>query len=137
MGTRRAAHSIKKSRMRRPSIDRLLRRLHMSLSLDLRHRDYPVAPDEHYWATLGHCYVATETIYHLWGKKAGYVPYVLKHANGTHWWLVHEESGDIVDPTKPQLDGERFPYNEGHRASFLTSKPSRRARELMRRMLRA
>jgi hypothetical protein len=113
---------------------KLLKRLHGSLSLDLRHRDYPVAKDEFYWATLGHCYVATEAMYHLWAKQAGYVPYVLIHEYGTHWWLVNTETGTVLDPTEPQLDGEAFPYDKGRRATFLTVKPSRRTRELMRRM---
>jgi hypothetical protein len=131
---RRAASNRPTSRPSRLGVGRLLKRLHGSLSLDLRHRDYPVSDDEFYWATLGHCYIATEAMYHLWGKEAGYVPYVLKHLNGTHWWLVHRETGQVLDPTKPQLNGHPFPYEKGRRASFLTTKPSRRARELMRRM---
>lgn len=112
----------------------LLRRLHGSLSLDLRHRDYPVEDDEMYGATLGHCYIATEALYHLWAKDAGYVPHVLRHDNGTHWWLVHSDTGEVIDPTEPQLDGDPFPYELGHKQQLLTTTPSRRSRELMRRM---
>jgi hypothetical protein len=114
----------------------LIHRLHGSLSHDLRHPAYPVDPSELYWATLGHCYIATEAIYHLWAKEAGYVPFVLKHQNGSHWWLVHGETGQVLDPTEPQLDGGPFPYDEGHKQAFLTVAPSRRAQELIRRMLR-
>lgn len=121
---------------RRTSLNLLLARLHGALSLDLRHRNYPPQSNDFYWATLGHCYIAVEAVYHLWAKEAGYVPYVLKHDRGTHWWLVHQQSGKVIDPTEPQLGGEGFPYDEGRRATFLTRKPSRRAQELIRRMQR-
>jgi hypothetical protein len=139
MGRRREGTAKRKPVVRRPALDRLLRRLHGSLSLDLLHRDYLGSDDKaYYWATLGHCYVAAEAMYHLWGKRAGYVPYVTKHSNGTtHWWLVNQETGDVLDPTEPQLGGKPFSYHKGRRASFLTARPSRRARELMRRMSRA
>jgi hypothetical protein len=82
--------------------------------------------------------VAVEAAYHLFARDEGYVPYVFKHPNGTtHWWLVQQDSGKVLDPTEPQLDGRPFPYRRGRRATFLTQKPSRRAVELMRRVAAA
>lgn len=118
----------------RPDEAALLRRIQGGLSLDLRHPDYPVQEHELEGACLGHCYVATEAAYHLYGKSAGFVPCVLRHAYGTHWWLVHEETGRVLDPTEPQLGGRPFEYTAGHRANFLTKRPSRRAAELIRRV---
>jgi hypothetical protein len=136
MGGRRKSEASNGEPKRRPSVSRLVKKLQRCLSLDLRHPDYPVTDDELFGATYGHCYIATEAVYHLWGRKAGYVPYVLKHKYGTHWRLVNEATGEIIDPTLPQLGGEAFAYHLGHRQAFLTSKPSARARELMRRMSR-
>ena len=114
---------------------RLLRRIRGALSLDLRHKSYPILEDDWYFACLEHCYVATEAAYHLFARAEGYVPYVLRHPDGsTHWWLVQKATGKILDPTEPQLGGKPFPYKRGRRAVFLTPQPSRRAVELLRRV---
>jgi hypothetical protein len=76
----------------------------------------------------------TFPLYHLFGLDLGFKPYVLKHPSGTtHWWLQHPETGEIMDPTAPQLE-RRFDYSRGRRAPLRTAQPSRRARELMRRI---
>lgn len=114
---------------------RLLKRIQGALSLDLLHPTYK--PTEKDWqdACKNQCYVATEAAYHLFGKKAGFVPFVYPHGDGTtHWWLVHQETGAILDPSGPQLKGKTSLYKSGRRATFLTKKPSRRAAELMRRV---
>ena len=113
----------------------LLERIQGALSLDLLHRDYAPEPERYTSACIGHCYVATEAMFYLFGKDAGFVPYVLNHGNGTHWWFVNEQSGEILDPTEPQLEGDRFPYHKGRHQFFLTSSPSKRCRELMRRVM--
>ena len=113
----------------------LLKRIQGALSLELLHPAYK--PTEKDWqdACKNHCYVATEAAYHLFGKKAGFVPYVYPHGDGTtHWWLVHQETGAVLDPSGPQLKGKTSLYKGGRRATFLTRKPSRRAVELMRRV---
>jgi len=119
---------------------RTIRRIQAALSIDLLHPTYrPLEEDEEswYWACLGHCYVAAEAAYHLFGKKAGFEPWMIKHPNGTtHWWLRHRTRGTVVDPTAPQLGGKRFDYEMGRRAAFLTTRPSKRAMELMRRVKR-
>ena len=79
----------------RPAGAKLITRIQNALSLDLLHASYP--PDERSYeeATRGHCYVATEAAYHLFGREAGFVPYVFNygHRRGTHWWLKTRARG--------------------------------------------
>jgi len=86
--------------------------------------------------TLGHCYVATEAYYHLWGKDDGFFPVRAKDDEGiTHWWLENEE-GEIIDVTYLQyaVRGMTPPYDKGKRGGFLTKEPSERAKILMKRI---
>ena len=133
--TSRGARSSSK-RGSRVTSRRILDRIQDSLSLNLLHRDYAFGQEQLFNATLGHCYVATEAAFYLFGRDGGYVPYVYNHGKGrdTHWWLKNEETGDVIDPTEPQLGGGPFDYDAGHRQSFMTSTPSKRARELIRRV---
>lgn len=100
----------------------------------------------------GNCYVVCEALYHLLGgKDAGYVPYRLRHEGDTHWYLVKTvyatapaglplrgvwevEKRVIIDPTKSQF---KIPpdYSKGVGCGFLTKGPSKRARELMERLV--
>lgn len=96
----------------------------------------------------GHCYVAAEAVYHALGGRAnGYRSYVLGHAQWpsalkageTHWFIRHEPSGRIVDPTADQFTGRErtalpIMYELARSCGFLTKGPSKRAREVMRRM---
>lgn len=95
----------------------------------------------------GNCYVTCEALYHLLGgKKAGYIPHRVKHEGDTHWYLILRqptlflgnrvvESLDlIIDPTASQFK-TRPDYSKGVGAGFLTKKPSRRARAMMKRMV--
>lgn len=81
--------------------------------------------------STGHCYAASEALYHLWGKQAGAKPVRMPVGGDTHWWLVHPELG-VLDPT-----AEQFPfsvaYEQGKGGGFLTREPSKRARILMAR----
>ena len=52
----------------------------------------------------------------------------------THWWLANEE-GEILDPTLQQIE-KGFRYSEGKPRAFLTKRPSKRAKELIRRIER-
>lgn len=82
---------------------------------------------------VGHCYVASEAVYHLLGgKRAGFTPCRARIGSDTHWWLVHE-SGVIIDPTADQFDFS-VPYHVGVRAGFLTIKPSRRCMAVLARL---
>ena len=85
--------------------------------------------------TQGHCYAATEAAYHFFAKAAGFVPYVAKNEDGsTHWWLDHPETGQIIEPTFPQLREDAFIYKKGKRKGFQNPTPSKRARIIMLRM---
>lgn len=79
----------------------------------------------------GHCYVASECFYYLYGREHGYKPYCYKYPNGdTHWWL--EKDGVVLDITEEQLD-KHFDYSKGH-YQFFVHYPSKRCKELARRI---
>ncbi len=81
----------------------------------------------------GHCYVATEALYHLLGgRESGYTPVRLRMPDGVvHWWL-RGPNGEVIDPTHDQYAD--VPYDQGRPGGFLTRGPSKRAVELMRRV---
>lgn len=74
----------------------------------------------------GHCYVATEGFYYLYGKKHSWKP---MFANG-HWWL--EKDGEVLDITASQFP-EGFDYSAGKKQFFMRY-PSKRCLELVRRV---
>ncbi len=106
------------------------------LTLDLLKPEWrEKAKDQH--STFGHCYVASEALYHFCGaEKSGLSPRWGKDENGTHWWLYSASEDRIIDPTKQQYYsvGKLPPYHDSHNASFLTKKPSKRAVEVMKRV---
>jgi hypothetical protein len=64
----------------------------------------------------GHCYVATEALYHLLGgKEEGWSGYVYgfedefdwEPGENTHWWLQNED-GRIIDATADQFEGVQW-----------------------------
>ena len=47
----------------------------------------------------GHCYVASEVLYHVMGgEHSGYDVYQMNHEGSSHWFLMNE-SGRVLDPT--------------------------------------
>lgn len=89
----------------------------------------------------GNCYVTCEALYHLMGgKKAGWTPMFTYHEGQPHWFLQHRKdtiwgvSSTIVDPTARQFR-TKPDYYKAVGKGFLTKKPSKRARVLMRHML--
>lgn len=84
---------------------------------------------------FGHCYVASEALYHLLGgTESGWTPMSFQMDDGVvHWWLVHPEHG-ILDPTVGQFLYDFEYYIQGRGRGFLTKNPSRRAQEVMRRV---
>lgn len=88
----------------------------------------------------GNCYVTAEALYHLLGgKDAGWKPMTLRHEGEVHWYLVNVRIENamgyfILDPTASQFLA-RPPYHLGRGRGFLTAEPSRRAREMMGRMV--
>ena len=90
--------------------------------------------------TAGHCYVASEALYHLLGgKKSGLTPCVSSGMiTTTHWWLKDKE-GNIIDITAEQftskgIDIKKKIYPYGRGTGFLTKQPSKRAQEVIRRV---
>ena len=87
--------------------------------------------------THGHCYAATEALFYLLKETgiSGYRPKRARDYNGVvHWWL--ENKVNILDPTEDQyrLVGDIPPYSTGIFGGFLTSTPSKRAKEIIRRV---
>lgn len=95
-----------------------------------------IKPGDH--KTKGHCYVATEALYHLWGKRAGYKPHVVRlDKDTTHWFLQHPTTGRVIDPTVEQVPRKNFSYWWGRRNGFLTGdKPSKRCKIVLERIKR-
>lgn len=84
----------------------------------------------------GHCYVASQALWHLLGgKRSGYTPQVgPAPGGGTHWWLRQDRTGRVLDPTASQFP--RYDYNQGTGKGFQTQKPSKRAAVLIDRVQR-
>lgn len=87
----------------------------------------------------GHCYVATEVLYHIYGKNNGYKPKVFSNKllekneekQFTHWFLENKENGHIIDPTAEQFETEiiNFCYKNAKFKGFLTGdNPSNRSK---------
>ena len=86
--------------------------------------------------STGHCYAASEALFHLLGgKPAGWTPVVVRHEGGPHWFLQHDD-GTILDATVDQFTSLP-PYAQGVRKGFLTRMPSKRAQILMESSCRA
>lgn len=66
----------------------------------------------------GHCYVASQALYSLLGaKKAGYSPLCMQHEGGSHWAILREKDGAILDPTVAQF--KAIPdYSKGVRKGY-------------------
>jgi hypothetical protein len=88
----------------------------------------------------GCCYIASEALYHLWGKANGYtamrLPYGLGRGNGMltggmHWFLEQRASGLQVDITADQFRGVPLDYKSATPTGFLTKKPSKRAQRII------
>jgi len=96
---------------------------------DLRRPEYRGNPNFY----AGHCYVASEAIYHL-AKNEGIKlkPMFVYHEHTPHWYLC--DSGEILDPTKEQFSTP-VDYSSAKGKGFLTKKPSKRAATLIKRAL--
>ena len=102
------------------NVNELIKKIQSNLSDDLLHSSYRKQYAGQ--GVHGHCYVATETLYYLYGKENGYNPrYFRCQDGGTHWWL--EKDGEVLDPTAEQV-AEDFIY-EG-KSQFFMCYPSKR-----------
>ena len=108
----------------------LVKRVQACLSDDFRKSKYrgnsnPLA---------GHCYVASEALYHLLGgKDSGWKPMVMRIGGETHWFLL-SRSGDLLDATASQFK-ELPAYSQATGCGFLTKKPSKRAQKLISKVI--
>lgn len=73
----------------------------------------------------GHCYVASESYFHLNGGYSEFDVYRIKHEGDIHWFLKNNK-GEIIDLTDEQFDTE-VPYEKATKTGFLTKEPSKRA----------
>ena len=112
------------------SIETLGQAIQSSLSDDLRAPKYrgnrsPLS---------GHCYVASEALWHLLGgSDSGFKPMVVHFQNDTHWFLRQISTNRDVDLTADQWE-EPVPYQLAKGCGFLTKTPSRRAQVLLLRV---
>lgn len=100
----------------------------------LKHRPANATPS---W---GNCYVATEALYHLWGKANGYTPMCLpyrlnREMVGRHWFLEQRASGLQVDITADQFQGRQPDYPAAKPKGFMTKAPSKRAQIIIEAVL--
>jgi hypothetical protein len=83
----------------------------------------------------GHCYVASEALFHLsGGKAAGWNVYRIRHEGTVHWFL-RDPRGDVVDLTAGQFR-QPVPYAQATHTGFLTLLPSKRAQIVIGRVTR-
>ena len=86
----------------------------------------------------GNCYVTCEALYHLLGgKKAGWKPMFMYHEGSSHWFLrynVYPNFRKIIDPTVKQFK-TKPDYSKAKGKGFLTKKPSKRAKALMKKLV--
>jgi hypothetical protein len=101
------------------------------LTDDLRKPRYQGDPNP----VRGHCYVASEVLYHLLGGKAhGWKPMQIKHEDEPHWFLVNVITGQVLDATSDQFESP-VPYGQATGRGFLTVQPSRRAKKVLDTLL--
>jgi hypothetical protein len=105
-----------------PSVSDLAQTVVNNLSDDLRLPKYRGKSK-----LAGHCYVASEALWHLLGKE--WVPQCVRHEGDTHWYLRHK-NGEVLDVTAGQFTSP-VPYHLGRGKGFLTKKPSKRAASLL------
>ena len=103
------------------------------LTPDLLKKEYRNKGNRFY----GHCYVATEALWHLMGgKDSGLHPTHGKDDAGvTHWWL-EDAHKNIYDVTGRQYTDEGLepPYDKRVRSGFLTREPSKRAQTVINKV---
>ena len=79
--------------------------------------------------------MTSEALYHLLGgKAAGWVAMRVRHENDMHWFIYNKQSGQRIDATARQFT-RIPPYARAIACGFLTKRPSKRARILMKSMV--
>ena len=81
---------------------------------------------------MGHCYVASEALYHLsGGNNSGLKPMNIKHEGSSHWFLL--DGNKVIDITADQFK-TKPDYSKARGRGFLTKQPSKRASILIHRV---
>ena len=113
-------------------MDKLIKTIQENLTDDLLRPEWRGRPEIY----AGHCYVASECFYYIYGKEHGWKPMCGTKGTEdlliqTHWWL---EKDDIV----LDITGEQFPngydYSIG-RKQFFMNYPSKRCKILTKRVM--
>jgi hypothetical protein len=93
----------------------------------------------------GHCYVASQALYAILGAKGGgYSPICMKHEGGSHWAVIRDKDGTILDPTSAQFrttpdyskavrKGYSHPRQRDELGRFLPDKRSRKLISLVQK----
>lgn len=122
--------------MSKPS--EIVRRIRAALGSHLLKGKYKKLRPADAPASWGTCYPASEALFFLWGRDAGFTPMRVPYnvscgVAGQHWFLEHRPSGFQVDITADQFTyrkptSSRVPdFKKAVPCGFLTKKPSKRA----------
>lgn len=94
---------------------------------DLRHKPWKGSTN----IFAGHCYVASEVLYHMGADELGLRPAFIRHEGQPHWFLKDDDC--VLDATAGQFKTNPD-YKAAKHKGFLTKSPSKRARVLMQRV---
>jgi hypothetical protein len=122
----------------RPTVEMLVKAVQQSLTPDLLELKYRKQNEQN--PMYGHCYVASEALYHLlreYRPDLDFRPKRGRDVTGVcHWWLVDMLQGQAeLDPTAAQYTsaGKLPPHATGRRGTFTSVRPSLRAAKVMER----
>jgi len=79
----------------------------------------------------GYCYVVAEAGREILGHD--WKPSQVRVDGVSHWFLKHESTGAIFDPTQGQFD-RPVPYDKARNCGFLTKTPCKRTMVLLERI---
>ncbi len=116
-------------------ITELIPKIQKCLTPDLLKKEYRAENSSN--PMFGHCYVASEVLYHTLGATSNYSAACGKDDRGiVHWWIVDNSTGEIYDATADQYlsKGLTPPYSKGRKTGFLTKLPSKRAQIVLARL---
>lgn len=117
------------------AITELMKKIQSCLTPDLLKKEYR---DENATNPMfGHCYVASEVLYHSIKSYGNYSAACGRDDRGiVHWWIVDNDTGDIYDTTADQYHSKGLtpPYAVGRKTGFLTKEPSKRAQKVIAKM---
>ncbi|NIT79673.1 MAG: hypothetical protein GWN58_33490 [Anaerolineae bacterium] len=113
-------------------VNEMVARLQSVLTPDLLKQPYRRQVEAGANPLTGHCYVASEALYHLCGgAESGLTPCSVRHEGTVHWYLK-TLTNDPIDPTAAQFKTP-VPYEQGRGRGFLTKQPSKRAQTVIDR----